>query len=118
MQDTAYPPLLFQILEDCWQQEHYLRPSAEQLCATIKQLTGLSMEENQPATPAEGGSILLDSFTLHQENRISAAHCRDSQAGVELCAAVGGQDGLTDVVSVHYDPQSDQSEMLFNVSTT
>lgn len=115
LQDTAYPPLLFQILEDCWQQEHYLRPSAELLYTTIKELTGLSMEENRPSLP-ENSSVLLDSFTLHQQNRVSAAHCHDSRGGVDVCAAVSGQDGMTtDVVVMQYDAESDKSEMLFNV---
>ena len=114
-QDIGYPPLLFQILEDCWQQEHYLRPSAEHIHSTIRALTDLSIAENQVATPAKQ-SILLDSFTLHQEHRISAVHCFERETGLEACAAISGQDGSTAIVNVVYSEENAKSELQCCVS--
>ncbi len=104
-----------QVLEDCWQHEHYLRPSAEHIYNTIRALTDLTIDENQAATSVRQ-NILLDSFTLHQEHRISAVHCYENEYGFEACAAISGYDGSTAIVNVIYDGESEKSELQCHVS--
>jgi hypothetical protein len=116
-QDPAYPPLLFEILEDCWQQEYYLRPSAEHLHSSIRELSELTIIENQPPV-TNRHSVLLDSFTLHQEHRASVSHCYDVEGvGFGVCAAVGEENGTTSILNAQYRPQDSKNELQYVVST-
>lgn len=115
-QDTTYSPLLFQILEDCWQQDHFLRPSAEQLHNTIKELTSLTLAENQLAPPGgERAGILLDSFTVHTSHRVTASHCSSSQFGFDICTALRGTDETTAILHLQYNHRDDNSQLQINV---
>ena len=114
-QDTAYPPLLFQILEDCWQQEYYLRPSAQHLYSAISELSQLTIAgDHAPSTDRR--SVLLDSFTLHQDQRVSCCQCYDSESvGLGVCAAVGEEITSTAIVSAQYRPADGKNEVKYMV---
>ena len=121
LQDVAYPPLLFQFLEDCWQQEHYLRPSAEHLYNALKEATSINICPTQGESSREedsiiGRSVLLDSFTLHQDNRITTSHCNNFRGGLDICTALCGPDGRTAIVNLQYDNECERSELQINVS--
>ena len=100
-----------------------MRPSAEHLYSSISSLTHLTITESQQASPSSSSSsssrhsVLLDSFTLHQEHRISVSHCCacDNGAGFVLCAAMSDDErcGRT-IITAQYRPGD--SQIQYNVS--
>lgn len=72
-QDTAYPTFLYQVLEECWQQEQFRRPTSELLHTALVGLTGLSVRGGGGPTQTTHG-LLLDSYMLHCSSRVSAIH--------------------------------------------
>ena len=114
-QDIVYPPLLIQIMEECWQHNHFERPSAKDIHGSISEYLHL-VETDQRS------SIYLDSFTLHPVNRVSASHCSDvGETGIEICAAlcgpeVQGREPSTVLVSTIYNYEAEKSELELDVS--
>jgi len=126
-QDFIYPPVLSLILEECWQQDHFMRPSAR----TIFDITSFVLSSSSPhssqssATPSSGEavSILLDSFILHPVNRVTGCHAFNFEgAGFETCMGLSSQDvgggalGSTIVMGVAYNKDTVKSELEIDVS--
>ena len=106
-QDTPYPSFLYQVLEECWQQEQYRRPSAELLHSALSELTGLAVRPgSRPAQSSQ--SLLLDSYLLYRNSRLSAVDClvggggeEGGQQQVVMCAALSSlADSSTSIVSL------------------
>ena len=124
-QDVVYPPLFTQTLEECWEHEHFKRPSAENIHKVISCHLRLDANHASQQSGNERPSILLDSFVLHPVNWISASHCSNlGGTGFEICAALCGQEGLLDqglgqsivLASVMYNSENEKSEMELGVS--
>ena len=97
LQDPAYPTFLYQVLEECWQQEQQCRPPAPLLHSALTRLTGLSVRGG--GAPSQTTQcLLLDSFLLHRNRRVSAVHSvvrggGDSSSGTGICNDGGGGGG-------------------------
>ena len=97
LQDPAYPTFLYQVLEECWQQEQQCRPPAPLLHSALTRLTGLSVRGGgAPSQTTQ--SLLLDSFLLHRNRRVSAVHSvvrggGDSSSSTGICNGGGGGGG-------------------------
>ena len=72
-QDTAYPTFLYQVLEECWQQEQFLRPPSQLLHMALTKLTGLSVRGGGSPTQ-NTQALLLDSYVLWNNRRLSTVH--------------------------------------------
>ena len=103
-QDPSYPLYLFQTLEDCWQQQHYDRPSAELLCGVLMQLTGLDFNtQHKGYQSRELGAVLLDSYTLHHDKRVARSEVICTEGKVDLCVALATRDDMsTTIATVKY----------------
>lgn len=88
--DAIYPIFLYHLLEECWQQDHLCRPSAALLHTALVNLTGLSVKGDTHLVMKE--SMLLDSFLLHQNSRVSAVHSVVVDSSVLISAALSSLD--------------------------
>ena len=106
-QDAPYPLLLFQFLEECWQQEHFRRPSAKDLNKTLQVLTGLQVKEETVSGSCK--KLLMDTFVAHQSYRMSATHAVVSEDAFMLCAAFQSpEESTTSIVVVEYQVIDDE----------
>ena len=99
-QDTSYPLLLFQFLEECWQHKHFKRPSAGDLKTTLQTLTGFSVPDDSEIVKCSPQKLLMDTFVLHQSHRVSASHAIAAQDSFSICAALSSSDESTTTVAV------------------
>ena len=106
-QDTPYPTFLYQVLEECWQQEQFRRPPAELLHTALVRLTGLSVRgvRGQPIHTTH--SLLLDSYLLYHSSRLSVIHSVVDGNGVDegsrfvACAALSSlADNCTSIIAL------------------
>lgn len=119
-QDFIYPPVLSHILEECWQQDHFMRPSAHAISDAVSGTHRPLLEDNGDcsATP-----LFLDSFMLHPVNRVTACHCSNLEgAGFEACLALSDE-GLGESPQIHtilagaaYNKECEKSELEIDVS--
>lgn len=100
-QDAFCPLVLFQFLEECWQQDYSRRPSADNLHKSLSALTGFSIEGEQVTRVPQ--RVLMDSYILHHSYRhmVSTTLCEESS--FMLCAALScPEDTSTSLVVVRY----------------
>ena len=81
-------------------------------------LTGIKVD-NDPSTKEhnkELQALLLDSYTLHPDKRVSASHTHDTTGSLGVCVGLSTRDDLsTTIAAVHYDADI-RTELRVNVS--
>ena len=114
LQDSSYPLYLYQALEDCWKQEHYNRPPAEDLCRVLMKLTGLKFSENT-CSCQEMTAILLDSYTLHPDKRIARSEVTCTDGKVDICVAMATRDDTSTTIATIKYQDDIRSELALEV---
>lgn len=116
-QDTAYPTFLYQVLEECWQQEQFQRPPSELLHTALTELTGLSVRGGGSPTQ-NTQALLLDSYLLWNNRRLSTVHgtvmegnSGDSVPRFVACASLSSLDNsCTSIVAMSLSQQEYMGE--------
>lgn len=71
-------------------------------------LTGIRVDSD-PSTKEnskELQALLLDSYTLHPDKRVSASHAHDATSSLGICVGLSTRDDLsTTIATVHYDSE-------------
>ncbi len=104
LQDAFYPLLIFQFLEECWQQDYSRRPSAAGLNKTLSSLTGISVQDGK--VTGGGKKILMDSYVLHHSYRHSVSTSVCSEGSFTVCAAlISPEESSTSLVVMEYQDE-------------
>ena len=114
-QDTIYPAFLYQLLEECWLQEHFRRPSASLLHTALAAFTGILVRDGTPAHVSR--CLLLDTFQLHKSSRMSAIHNLVTESSLHVSAALSSPDeDHTSIVKLSLHQSEGFSRMEVKVS--
>ena len=92
LQDPAYPLMMYQLLQECWQHELYNRPTAASLKRGIEAHTGLAPDGHCSATPCP----LLDTLVLPSNQKVVTSCVHQDKDSFRMgVALVDGKDATS-----------------------